>query len=65
MGVLQINELNRKQVLYEFIYDRFKYFKSIPKMDQLQYAWTDNTVNNHDNTVWWTEMKELCKKFIF
>lgn len=50
MGVLQINELNRKQVLYEFMYDRFKYFKSIPKMDQLQYAWTDNTVNNHDNT---------------
>ncbi len=65
MGVLQINEQNRKHVLYQFIYDRFKYYKAIPKMDQLQYAWTDNTVNNHDNTEWWAEMKELCKKFIF
>ena len=30
-------------------------------MDKLQYAWTDNVENDHNNTKWWSEMKDLCK----
>jgi hypothetical protein len=56
--ILMPNESNKKEIIYEFIYARYKYFKTLPPMEILEYAFEENTSNPEDNNkVWWQEMK--------
>lgn len=38
MSVLLANEENRKEILYKYIYNRYKFSRKLPKMDKLEYA---------------------------
>ena len=38
MSVLLANEENRKEILYKYIYNRYKFTRKLPKMDKLEYA---------------------------
>ena len=56
--ILLANEVNKKEILNEFIYARYKYFQKLPPMEILEYAYEENTSNPEDNNqLWWQEMK--------
>jgi hypothetical protein len=56
--ILMANESNKKEIMHEFIYARYKYFKTLPAMELLEYASEENASNPEDNNQqWWQEMK--------
>jgi hypothetical protein len=56
--ILTANESNKKEILNEFIYARYKYSKKLPPMQVLEFAFQENTANQEDNNqLWWQEMK--------
>ena len=62
--VLQTDESNKKEILHEYIYDRYRYYKRLPKMEDISYAYADTVGGEDSNEKWWKEMKEKCSKFI-
>ena len=63
--ILMANESNKKEIVQEFIYARYRYSKTLPAMQVLEYAFEENTSNPEDNNQeWWQEMKVQCSKFI-
>ena len=61
--MLEPNEGNREEILYDYIYARFKFYKPLPPMSQLSYAWTDSLSSNN-NEQWWKEKKEQLRRFL-
>lgn len=61
--ILLPDEANREQVLYEYIYARFKFADKLPAMNLLEYAWKKEG-EGHTNQDWWNEKKEQCSRFL-
>lgn len=55
--ILTANESNKKEIMHEFIYARYKYFKTLPSMELLDYAYDESTNPEENNQQWWQEMK--------
>ena len=70
--ILQEDESDKKEILHEFIYDRYHYkfppgegLQKLPSMEQIKFAYEDKGGKNIDNNAeWWKEMKVQCSKFI-
>lgn len=65
--ILKADESDKKEILHEYIYDRYRYFKRLPKMEAISYAYENvgGTAGGLDsNQEWWKEMKVKCSKFI-
>ena len=67
MKILYSDQSNREDILYNFIYQRYKYTRRLPKMNQLKFAFSDviDDSSQQSNREWWNEMKEKCSKFIY
>ena len=70
--ILLEDESDKKEILHEFIYDRYRYhfppgegLQKLPSMEQIKYAYSDQGGTSIDNNaLWWKEMKVQCSKFI-
>ena len=62
--ILQPQEVNKKEILEEFIYARYRYYRELTKFEALEYAYEQGAVPEDSNYEWWQEMKEQCRKFI-
>ena len=65
--ILEKDQSNRTDILHNFIFERYKYCRRLPIMDQLEYAYSDviDDSSQQSNREWWIEMKEKCTKFIY
>ena len=56
--VLTQDESNKETILYNYIYKRYTFFKDLPDMKKLDYAWKESNVASENNKEWWDEKKE-------
>ena len=40
--ILSVDEKDKNEILHEYIYDRYRYFKDLPKMSDIEYAYLDS-----------------------
>jgi len=56
--ILQPNEINKREILEQFIYDRYRYHTKLVGLEFLEYAYDEGGNPEDNNHEWWQEMKE-------